>query len=63
MPKCSVSSKNILGNLECLSFIINFKGLHHISLQVYKNAFLIYRPSYVDQFYKQHKAITFKGKK
>lgn len=34
-----------------------------ISLQAYKNAFYIYRHGYVDQFYKQHKDITFKEKK
>lgn len=40
MPKYSVSCKNIPRNPECLSFIINFKGLHlHLALQAYKNAF------------------------
>lgn len=63
MPKCLVCSKNILGNPRCLSFRVNFKGLYHISLQAYKNAFYTYRHSYVAQFYKQHKDITFKEKK
>lgn len=64
MPKYSVSGSNILRNPECLSFIINFKGLHHrLALQVYKNAFLIYKLNYGDQYYKQHKAITIKRKK
>lgn len=62
MPKYAVSVKNILGNPECLSFITNFKELHHLALQVNGNTSLIYKTSYIGQYYEQCEYIIFKGK-